>query len=477
MKSLLRTERQHRQTSLFGEIVDWMLAPFLILWPISMAIEYSLAFSVASAAYDRELRESVLALSQQVSWDRGRVQVGLRAPGMAMLQARGAEETFHQVRGLNNEIIHGERALAGVDFAIDMEPNVVYFRDDVANGRDVRVGYVFSQVSGMTGAVLVQIAETDDKRTRLASDISSAILFAQFVIVPLALLMVWFGLAKGIAPLDELRDKIRNRKPQDLSPIDPGEAPEEVRPFIESINELMRRLESSLKAQQRFVADAAHQMRTPLAGLKTQAELALRQRERRDIEHAMRQIASGADRASRMINQLLALARADSDAPPPIERVDFNELAHATTRECANRAIEKRLDLAFEGAEAAAFVEGNMVLLREMISNLVDNAISYTDPGGRVTVRVLSSREIALEVEDDGIGIAPADRELVFERFYRVLGTGRDGSGLGLAIVREIAELHHAAVTLGPAGSGHGTLVRVVFQRSRRARANLRQVA
>jgi two-component system sensor histidine kinase TctE len=459
-------ERQHRQTSLFGEIVDWVFAPFLILWPVSMAIEYSVAYSVASAAYDRELGDSVVALSRQVSWERGKLKVSMPAAAQSMLQARGTKVGHYQVRGLRNEVVDGDRTLPAIEFQPELEPRTVYFRNDFADGQDVRVAYMFAQVRGLTGAVLVQVAEGEDKRIQLASDISGAVLGAQFVILPLALLMVFLGLSKGIAPLDELRDKIRGREPEDLSPIDANEAPEEVRPFIHSINDLMSRLESSLRAQQRFVADAAHQMRTPLAGLKTQAEVALRQRDAANVEHAMRQIAAGADRASRLVNQLLALARADRDTPPAMEPLDLDWLACDTAREWVAKAMDRRIDLGYEGTQGPCMIHGNASLLRELLNNLIDNAIRYTEPGGQVTVRLAAGDAVTVEVEDNGSGIAPADRELVFERFYRVLGTGADGSGLGLSIVREIAGLHRASVRIDANPRGRGTLVRMSLQRA-----------
>ena len=478
MRGLRQTEKQHRQTSLFGEILDWMLTPFLVLWPISMAMEYYVAYSVASAAYDRELKDSVVVLSRQVSFDGRQIRFSMPALAVAMLQARGSDETLYQVRDLKNEIVAGDPRLPVVEFSAELEPRTVYFRDDhTKNNEDLRVAYMFAQVPGLTGAVLVQVAETEGRRVQLASEISSAVLSAQFLILPLALLMVSLGLAKGIAPLNELRDKIRSRRPQDLSPIDPAEAPEEVRPFIHSINDLMERLDASLRAQQRFVADAAHQMRTPLAGLKTQAELALRQRDALGIEHTMRQIVVGADRAARLVNQLLALAHADSDVPALMARLDLDRVTLESARDWVARAMEKRIDLGFEAAQGPCYVEGNDVLLRELLSNLLDNAIRYTGAGGRVTARVIAGDAITLEVEDNGIGIESVDRERVFERFYRVLGTETEGSGLGLAIVRSIAEVHRAQVMLDTNPKGRGTVVRVVFPRSRAEPQPLRSAA
>ena len=182
-----------------------MLTPFLIIWPISMAIEYSVAYSVASSAYDRELRDSIMVISGRLTYDQGRIKADIPPAALAMLQARGSDQTLYQVRGLGNEIVAGDRAVSPIEFSPELEPRKVYFRDDHLNNEDARVAYMFAQVPGLTGAVLVQVAETDSRRVQLASEISSAVLSAQFLILPLALIMVALGLAKGIAPLDELR--------------------------------------------------------------------------------------------------------------------------------------------------------------------------------------------------------------------------------------------------------------------------------
>jgi len=470
-------EKQHSQKSVFGEIVDWTLAPLLILWPISMAIQYFFAYSIADGAYDRELRDSVFAVSKQLSYVAGHLVVNDAAAAAVILRAEDDDLTFFQVRDERNAVAGGDAVLPLVDFTPEMEPHKVYFRDDHIPGVEVRVAYLFAQVPGMSGAALVQVAETVRKRSRLASEIIGDVLAAQFLIVPVALLFVWLGLTRGIEPLNDLTAAIRGRKPGDLAPIDEADAPEEARPLIGAFNELLARLEASLRAQQRFVADAAHQMRTPLAGLKMQAEIAMRQRDPVNLQHAMRQIVASANRTSHLINQLLALARADSDSPPALRPLDLDALARDVTRDWVLRAREKDIDLGFEGAEQAAWVEGSPALLRELVVNLLDNAIRYTPAGGRVTVRVAAGGGVLLEVEDTGIGIADADRELVFERFYRVLGTDTEGSGLGLPIVRGIAHLHGATVALLPNPRVRGTVARVVFPRGEDASQRLRPAA
>ena len=418
----------------------------------------------------------MVAISKQLSYTAGQLVVKDDAASAVIVRADEDDLTYFQVRDQRNAVAGGDVNLPLVDFMPEMNPTEVYFRDEHLPGLEVRVAYTFAQVPGMPGAVLVQVAETVGKRSRLASEIIGDVLAAQFLIVPIALLFVWLGLTRGIEPLNELTEAIRRRKPADLSPLDEREAPEEVRPLIRSFNELMARLDASHQAQERFVADAAHQMRTPLAGLKMQAEIALRQRDPLGIQHSMRQIVTSADRASHLINQLLALARADADAPP-FATLDLDALAREATRDWVQRARAKDIDLGFEPAPAPVWIEGNGLLLREALNNLLDNAVAYTRPGGRATVRVVAGERATLEVEDNGIGIDEADRERVFERFFRVLGTEADGSGLGLPIVRGIAQLHRASIELLPNPRECGTIARMGFPRVEAAPAVLRSAA
>jgi two-component system sensor histidine kinase TctE len=314
--------------------------------------------------------------------------------------------------------------------------------------------------------VIAQVAETLNKRRELASDVVTGVLLPQFALIPLSVVLVWFGLTRGIAPLARLQARIRQRRPTDLSPIAPESVPEEVRPLIVAFNDMMARLEENLQAQRRFIADAAHQMRTPITGLKMQAELALRERDPQALRQDLQRLHGAAERAAHLIQQLLTLARAESSSETVhrIERLDVQELLRDVALELYPKAQHKALELGFDESEGRLEVEGNRLMLQELFKNLVDNAIQYTPPGGSVTLRALARGDsIDVEIEDTGIGIPPADRPRVFERFYRVLDTGVDGSGLGLAIVREIAEMHRADVSLEPNPHGQGTLARVRF--------------
>jgi len=346
----------------------------------------------------------------------------------------------------------------------------VLFRDEIIHGEETRVAYLYLRPEDTDASprVLVQVAETRNKRSDLASRVVTGVLLPQFAIIPLAVVLVWVGLSRGIAPLNRLQSVIRRRRPSDLSPVPPASVPEEVRPLVVAFNDMMMRLEENLQAQQRFIADAAHQMRTPLTGLKMQTDLALHETDPEQLRQSLAHIAESTDRAAHLINQLLSLARAEASFEKlyAVEPVNLGAVVREVALELFPRAQAKSIDLGVEGSEVELLVEGNPVLLREMVKNLVDNAIKYTPRGGHVTARTRFAGSPVLEVEDTGPGIPEVDRELVFERFYRVLGSGVDGSGLGLPIVREIAELHRASVTLDANPAGQGTLARIVFPRS-----------
>ncbi|MFP5390020.1 MAG: sensor histidine kinase, partial [Gammaproteobacteria bacterium] len=241
--------------------------------------------------------------------------------------------------------------------------------------------------------------------------------------------------------------------------------------LVGSLNEMLERLSQTIDMQKRFIADAAHQMKTPLAGMRMQSELALRQLDPEEIHRSLEQLAKSSESATRLVNQLLALARAENQphAGATLERLDLALLARGTVQDWVQASFSHRIDLGFEQPDEPVEIVGHPLMLREMLSNLIDNALRYTPAGGSVTVRVRRDGAGAmLEVEDTGPGIAPHERAHVFERFYRILGNSAPGSGLGLAIVREIAQQHGAEVDVfnNPrsfANKAPGCLFRVSF--------------
>jgi two-component system sensor histidine kinase TctE len=289
---------------------------------------------------------------------------------------------------------------------------------------------------------------------------------------------VYYGIRRGLVPLRRLQDAVSDRSHLDLSPIEMRDVPGEVRPLVDAVNDLMLRLGKTLNFQNRFIADAAHQLKTPVAGIKAQVELALRENDLPRLQRSVAQLYVSADRLSRLVGQLLSLARNEPGAAEAMElqTLDLNALALEITMEWVPEAIKRNIDLGFEGAEAAepleaaevtTSVDGDPRRLRELINNLVDNAVRYSQDGGRVTVKVAGGAEPQLSISDDGPRIPIEERERIFERFHRLLGTHTDGSGLGLAIVSEIAALHKARITLEEDRDGIGNTFTVLFPPSR----------
>ena len=458
------------ERSLFGEILDWMLAPLLFVWPLSIAFTHYFANNVANFPYDQALREHVTAIARQVKLVDGEPLLSLPTTTRALLRADETDSVYFRVVTRGGRFLAGDRDLPLPEFAADEPPlpDEIYLRDGEYKGQDLRFAYTFLAETALseTNWVLVEVAETTEKRNQLANKIVASVILPQFIIIPLAAVLVWFGLSRGLRPLNRLRRTIETRDPNDLSPIATHRVPEELEPLLEVFNEMLERMKRNVEAQQRFVADAAHQMRTPMTGLKTQVQFAMRETDPESLRHALQQIAIGVDRAGRLVNQLLTLARTEGSGEPAQQRHEPLNLALLLRDVIADWvmvAIEKNIDLGYE-AEGQAMIVGNDFLLRELAKNLIDNALRYTPTGGHVTCRVLAASDgVSIEVEDNGIGIGEEQSEMVFERFYRVDGTGTEGSGLGLAIVQEIAAQHDARASLKPNPKGGGAIARVVF--------------
>ncbi|WCM88668.1 sensor histidine kinase [Acidovorax sp. NCPPB 3576] len=461
---------QREQRSLFGEILDWMLTPLLLLWPVSLALTWLVAQGLANKPFDRALEYNAHALAQLVTVQGGKAQFNLPQPASEILRADESDIVYYQVVSPTGEFLSGERDLPRPPPPEDERPlsGEVRLRDAELRGIEIRVASIWVRVP-LPGApaALVQVAETREKRSVLATEIIKGVMLPQFVILPLAVLLVWLALARGIQPLSLLEERIRARKPDDLSPLDHKAVPLEVAPLVDSVNDLLGRLSDSLATQKRFLADAAHQLKTPLAGLRMQADLAQREgTSTEELKRSLQQIGRSSIRATHTVNQLLALARAEGSGTALARQpMDLARLVIEVVRDSVPRALEKHIDLGYEGAEPGApgvWMEGNPTLLKELARNLLDNAINYTPsrPGapGVITARVLADtfgHVLLLQVEDSGPGVPLAERELVFRPFYRVLGNDADGSGLGLPIVLEIARQHSATVQLEDAHPGH----------------------
>ena len=452
---------QREQRSLFGEILDWMLTPLLLLWPISLVLTWLVAQGIAGKPFDRALEYNVTALAQLITINKNHAQFVLPLPARELLRADDSDTVYFQVLGPGGEFLSGERGLPAPNDDERGPTGEVRMRDEEYRGTELKVAYMWVKLDLPDATpALVQVAETLDKRSVLATEIVKGVMLPQFVVLPLAVLLVWLALVQAIKPLNRLEERIRARKPDDMSPLDVEAVPMEVAPLVASVNDLLMRLTDSIATQKRFLADAAHQLKTPLAGLRMQADLAQREGgSAEDLKHSLRQIGRSSIRATHTVNQLLALARAESSGTVIAHQpCDMARLTMDVIQDCLARAMDKNIDVGYEGAQpgsAGVKLQGNPTLLAEMVRNLVDNAINYTpsfpEKPGVITARVLVdpfSKALVVQVEDSGPGIPLAERELVFQPFYRALGTEADGSGLGLPIVLEIARQHHAEVTV-----------------------------
>lgn len=447
------------------QLLAWLAGPLIVMWLISTMVDYDIAKRFVNFAYDRALLDSALDIGRQVKVQNGQIYVDLPEVAVQMLQSRESGKVYYLVTGPNNEYITGEPDLPRPPDTVSDRTN---YYDDEYRGRPVRVVSLQLPVETgkASGLVTIQVVEDRAPRTEFAGLILLRMMLPQVVLIALAGILVWYAIGRGLVPLSVLREEIESRSHRDLSALSEAQVPQEVRPLIRAMNGLLQRLSKTLAAQQRFIADAAHQLRTPMAGIKTQTELALRQASSDQSQATLRQLHTATEQTIRLINQLLSLTRAEpaAERTQPGERIDLNELARDAAAEWVPRALARQIDLGLDSMQAPAIIEGDTFLLREMLNNLLDNAIRYTQTGGQVTVRVSAdTRTITLAVEDNGPGIPESERERVFERFYRVLGTGVDGCGLGLAIVREIAQRHNAEVALGPRAGGSGTVVKVTF--------------
>jgi len=447
-----------RRSSIRRRLLLFLIPSLLLLVIGAAAVTYYVALRVATFAYDRSLLDPALDMAANVRMDA-------EGPRLAMLQQAQEALLFDHEDTLVFQIRAPGGAVVAGDEDLNLPPNLApgerSFFDSRYHGEPVRVAAVRSD-SGL----YVQVAETLHKRNRLIWEILAAGLLPALLIALATLALAWTGVARGIAPLAWIRTQLLGRTPHDLRPLDEHATPVEIAPAIEALNRLLAQLRESNEMQQRFLANAAHQLRTPLAGLQMHLELLLR----RDLSPEVREEIAGMHiatvRAGHLANQLLALAKAEAsmDDSGRFATVDLHSVADHAVQEWVQRAIARDIDLGFVLEHAT--VPGNAVLLGELLDNLLDNALRYTPPGGSVTVRCGSELGFPyLSVEDNGPGIPESAHGRVFERFYRIQGTPGDGAGLGLAIVKEVALRHRGVLRIErPNGDDQGRGTRIVIR-------------
>lgn len=436
-----------------------VLLPMAILLIVNVAVVSKFGYDSATRRHDRFLLDAGNALLDQLHIKQARVE--FKGNALDLLSADKNDLVYYSFSGMQQEYYFGTPDLPRPEEVGEVP--VYYF--DTYKGQPVRMmAAIMSDADGVR--VNVTVAKTLVLHHQRAREWVWRVLPAHIILMGISGALVWWGVRRGLRPLLLLRDEVMSRSSRDLHPLPEAEIISEVRPLIHSFNELMARLDLALSSKRRFISNAAHQLRTPLSGFRTQAELIMRMSDVEEIHRAMRQMHIAADQAGHMINQLLALASSEPDAQAgsSFSRLNLVDLAQEITRSWVALALNKSIDMGFESEGKDCYLIGNSLLLGEMLGNLIDNALRYTQPGGRVTVRIIrDDSELHLEVEDNGPGIPAMERERIFERFYRIEGSGQQGSGLGLSIVREIAHRHHAEIYVLPGADGCGTLMRVIF--------------
>lgn len=461
-----------KYSSLRKKLLRVLVPPLLILILLVSSILFRFAIVEQRDAFDNALYDSAYSIYQLLQKSEDSIEkLSLPKNEKQFILNDQSDVIFYNVADVHGKIINGETD-EGLTPLLNTQTATPNFRYGVVKKLKVRIVSTLVNIekNGTTLPVYIQVAETLNKREALASHVLIDIIVPQLLLLLCTLGIIWFGVERGLQPLFDLQTAVSKRSSLDLSEIDMPDVPTEVMILVNSVNTLMRQLESVLNAQNRFIADAAHQLRTPLAGAQAQLELALQETDPEQHTMMLARVSASMERLSHTISQLLSLARNQQDASHSVvlHQVNLNQIAQEVTTDMVPTAIKKGIDLGLEAFESSATVLGDKKRLKEMLYNLLDNALLYTPEGGKVTVNVQrEAGEIVLSVEDSGPGIPIEEREKVFERFHRIIGSGQEGSGLGLAIVMEIAQLHHANIEISDDPTKKGLNIQVSFTEAR----------
>ena len=478
--------------SLRWRLLRWIVLPLLVFVAIDTYTFSQLALQSADTAYDRSLLASARAISEHVHWQNGKISADVPYSTLDIFDNDLTGQTYYRVglenspaNSLSNQFITGYADLPPLPSHSTRSrnyPALIHFYTTEYRGQTVRVGALYHpMVAGTQQAVvLIQVAETLDTRAKLAREIWGNVLVRQCVLVLFAALLLWWGIGRGLQPLLTLQAALAARTPDNLDPLPPLSAPREVHTLWHTLNDYVQRLASLVEVRRRFIANASHQLKTPLAIIKTQADLAARSHDPTELRTLQQGMGRAAEHAARLANQLLTLAHAESGLNPTQKQAcDLRAIAQEICLELAPKAIEKQISLDFIcPAENLPPIPGDPGLLYELMANLLSNAIQYTPANGQIAVslssealgdqaidpemsRIPLSNQVLIQVCDSGPGI-PSEKHAQALARFGTIGHPNSGSGLGLTIVQEIAHAHHAQLTLRQ-HQPHGLCAEVVF--------------
>jgi two-component system sensor histidine kinase TctE len=403
-------------------------------------------------------------LANLVHWD-GSAKIALKPDALIWLLADEGDDVVFRVTDLGNDHVLTSNGDLGALPDLDIRTDEPYFRYVRVGAEKLRVAYV-KRVVGPTGAsALVEIGETTRKREAIAQGILIGTISIVSVFILATVALVWTGVSTTLQPLSELQADAARRSIDNLQPLETRNAPAEVLTLIATFNQMLGRVVDAMDAQRRFLANVAHQMKTPMAGLRLQAQLALSATSLEGARQNMQSVEQRAGHSAHLIDQLLSLARAETDHPGPLDTTcDFAAVAHAVIERLLPQARQRDIDLGFEQVGDPGRVAANPILVGELMTNLVDNALRYGRERGHVTVRLEhADATTRLIVMDDGPGLPVGSGERMFVRFWRCDSSNGEGAGLGLAIVKEIADRYGAVLSIASRPQYDGTRIDVSF--------------
>lgn len=467
--------------------------PLLSLALLSTLASYFLGLALARSIYDKQLANSADSVIARIKTNGDKLTVDLPPAALAILKHNYQDDFYFQVISPDGKIISGDKQLplppaitensSGPVSAsssstltdtntpetltkVEAEPS---FRTIEFKGREIRVmALTVPTPDSIYDYVVIQAAETRNTRKELANQISISIFLAQIAIIICGAGAIWLGVGRGLRPLVNVEQAVQARAAGDLSPLNVDE-PIEIISLIEALNRLFKQLENDIELQKRFTSNAAHQLRTPLAVVTTYCDLVRKMVKDADVQDVLADLEAAINRMSRMVNRLLVLARSEpgANAIKPFTQIELSTIASAVTAAHVPEAIRNKIEFEFLASSEPALVYGDRNGLEELISNLIENSILYSEPGGKVIVKIgVEPDRTVLTIEDNGCGIPSAEREKVFERFYRGAATDKPGTGLGLAIVKEIATTHNATITVASGATGKGTIITISFPKN-----------
>jgi two-component system sensor histidine kinase TctE len=454
--------------SLKRRLLVHLWGPLLTVLALGAAGSVAVARHVAHFVFDDWLLDSAMTLGAQVKVGGTGLVLDLPPPAIEMFE-------WDRVDRIYGEVVSRAqgRMFGNAPFPLPPEeraPGEPFYYDATINGNAVRIVAVTQPApNGAKDMLRIQVAETIHKREAAARRILFLWAPLQAAILLLAGAFIWLAVTRNLQRVDEIAARLANYTPESMAPIaDSPSIPREIEPLINAINQLIGRVHEAQESQKRFVANAAHQLRTPLASLQVQIERALRERDPLKHGEALADLHRAVARLHRVTQQLLTMMRSERQAEAMLQLapVDLASLARDAVESWASAAVARDIDLGYQGPEGSVFVHGEPQLLRELVGNLLDNAIRYNTRGGTVTLSLFED-PVRLRVEDNGPGIPEDERALVLERFYRRAGSENDGCGLGLPIASEIAARHAARLAISPNPGGRGTRIDVFFGEER----------